>query len=444
MKKIYFSFVFLLLTIVLIACGGNGATESGEEAEEVVTVGDNIEGASELTFWTFAGTHADFFEDAAIRWNEEFPDNPIQFTAETYPFDQMHNNLTLALQSGQGAPDMVDIEIARFPNFLQGEIQLEPLNDLIEPEIDNFITERLDMYSHEGQYYGAPTHLGATVVYYNTAIMEEAGVDIDKIITWDDYVEAGIQVTENTGVPMTTIAENWYGIWPFVRQSGSDFFDDNGDLTLDSAENIEALQFVADLVIEHEIADVTPGGHYHSEEFFGFMNGGGQASLIAPTFYMNEFMVNMEDLDGNIEMRPLPEWPGSDTRSVAMGGTGTTVTNQAEDVELAKDFLAYAKLTEEGNIALWTQLGFDPPRWDVWDSEEIREDNDFYRYFHDDIFDILLDIRDDVVGVHMTPYTPDVLEEIDSNIMFNVLRQQSQTPEEALQQATESVRAIMD
>lgn|SRR5699024_1518260 len=444
MKRIIFLGVLALILGVLVACGGEESNSTSGEAEESNVVGDDIDGATELTFWTFAGTHADFFSNAAERWNEEFPDNPIQLTAETYPFDQMHNNLLLALQSDSGAPDIADIEIAKFPNYLQGEIQLEPLNEYIDPEIDNFVTERLDMYEKDGDYYGAPTHLGATVVYYNQEIMDEAGVDIDSIETWDDYVEAGKKVVEETGTPMTSIPTNWYGIWPFVAQKGSDFFNEAGELTLDNEKNIETLEFINDMVNEHEIAVTTPGGDNHTEEFYGFMNDGGQASIIIPMFYMKDFTEYMPDLKGKMQIRPMPTWSDSDIRSVAMGGTGTTVTSQSEDVELAKEFVAYSKLTEEGNIQLWTELGFDPTRWDVWDSPELSEDNEYFEYFHDDIFDILLDIRDDVAGVNLTEFSPEVLSEIDSNIMHNVIREQNQTPEEALKEADDNVRKEME
>jgi arabinosaccharide transport system substrate-binding protein len=453
MKKKYLLTVLGGTSLVLAACGSNGEENSGNgseanagnsEAEESVVVGDDIEGAEELSFWTFAETHAEFFEDAAIRWNDENPDNPIQLTAEVYPFDQMHNNLLLALQSGSEAPDLVDIEIARFPNFLQGDIQLEPLNDLIEGELDQFITERLDIYADGDTYYGAPTHLGATVVYYNMDIMDEAGVDIDTIETWDDYVEAGEQVVENTEVPMTTISTNWYGIWPFVAQRGSDFFNDEGELTLANETNVETLQFVSDLVNEHEIAEITPGEENHSEEFYGFMNGGGAASTIMPLFYMSNFLAEMPDLEGKMEIRPMPVFDESDARTVGMGGTGTSVTSQSENVDLAKDFLYFAKMSEEGNINLWTQLGFDPPRWDVWDTEEIQADSEFYEYFNDDIFDLLLDIRDEVEGVNITANTPDVLDEIDTNVMFNVIREETQSPQEALDQAEDSIRPRME
>lgn len=436
MRKISLLLVGILMLVILAACGDDGKNEDSAEG--------GTKNATELDFWTFAGTHADFFESAANRWNKEFPDKAIKLKTETYPFDQMHTNLLLALQSGSGAPDLVDIEIAKFPNYLKGEIQLEPLNDLIDPIKENFITQRLDIYAKDGKYYGAPTHLGATVVYYNTEIMDEAGVDIDSIKTWDDYVEAGKQVKEKTNKPMTTISENWYGIWPFITQRDSDFFDDDGELTLDNKTNIETLQFIDDMVNKHEIAILTPGGGNHSEEYYGFMNDGGAASVIIPMFYMKDFTEYMPDLKGKVQIRPMPLWSDSDKRTVGMGGTGTAVTNQSENVDLAKEFLAYAKLSESGNIQLWKELGFDPPRWDVWDSPEIREDNAFYDYFHDDIFDILLEIRDEVGSVNITEFTPDVLEGLETTIMHNVLREQKQTAEEALKQASESVRLKME
>ncbi|MCF3942918.1 ABC transporter substrate-binding protein [Oceanobacillus alkalisoli] len=445
MKKLSLLGLLVLMLLILGACGGGDDAETnGGDAEESVVAGADLEDATELSFWTFAGTHADFYADAAEKWNEENPDKAIKLTVGTYPFDQMHNNLLLALQSGSGAPDLADIEIAKFPNFLKGDIQLEPLNDLIEPELESFVEERLDIYAADDIYYGAPTHLGATVVYYNQEIMDEAGVDIDSIKTWDDYVDAGKQVVNTTGKPMTTIPTNWYGIWPFVTQKESDFFNIDGEFTLDNEENIETLEFINSLINEHEIAEIAPGGNYHSEEFYGFMNEEGQASIVIPMYYMKDFVEYMPDLEGKMQIRPMPLAPGSETQSVAMGGTGTAVISQSEHTDLAKEFLYFAKLSKEGNIRLWTELGFDPPRWDVWEEPEVRADNIYYEFFHEDIFDILLTIKDDVAGINLSEYTPDVLSEIDSNIMHNVLREGNQTPEEALKQSADTIRQKME
>jgi len=450
MKK--FLFLLVSATLLLSACGddnaeeadGNNADESsaGEELDSLVVVGDDIEGAEEITFWNFNELHSGFFEDAANRWNEEFTDRPIKLVAETYPFDQMHNNLLLSLQAGSGAPDLADIEVGQFANFLQGDVQLESLNDKVEPELENMVDSRFEIYAKDGEYYAMDYHVGATVMYYNEEIMNEAGVDIDSIETWDDYVEAGKQVVENTDAMMTTVEsdEHWT-FQPMISQRGSDFFDENGDVILDNDINVNTLEFIHDLVYEHEIAELTPGGFHHAEEYYGYMNEGGAASLMMPMWYMGRFTDYMEDLKGKVQIRPLPTWEEGGNRSAGMGGTGTVVTNQSENPELAKDFLAYAKLTKEGNVKLWEILGFDPPRHDVWDSEEMRADNRFYDYFHDDIFDILLDIRDEIAEVNITENTPDAVQEIQSTVMHSVLRDQSKTPEEALHDAAEAVRS---
>ncbi|MDV2685625.1 ABC transporter substrate-binding protein [Alkalihalophilus lindianensis] len=443
---------FLLMlssaAVLLSACGGGGNNETGGgeggDLEEQVVVGDDIEGATEFTFWNFQELHSQFFEDAVNRWNEENSDRPIKLIAETYPYDQMHNNLLLSLQSGSGAPDFADIEISQFPNYLQGQPQLEALNDVVEPELDNMVSSRFEIYAKDGEYYGMDYHVGATVMFYNEEIMNEAGVDLDSIETWDDYIEAGKQVVENTDAVMTTLeSDEHFSFWPLISQRGSDYFDTDGYVILDNEVNIDTLQFLHDLIYEHEIASVTPGGFHHAEEYYGFMNDGGAASLMMPMWYMGRFLDYMEDLEGKMQIRPLPAWEEGGNRSAGMGGTGTVITNQTEDPELAKEFLAFAKLSEEGNIKLWEILGFDPPRHDVWDSEAMRADNRFFQYFHDDIFDILLEIRDDINDLNITEQTPNAQQEIHSTVMHSVLREQSKTPEEALSDAAEAVRSRM-
>ncbi|WP_088103249.1 ABC transporter substrate-binding protein [Halalkalibacter urbisdiaboli] len=438
MKKVSLLVLLLGLAMMLAACGGD---EESSEADASEVIGEDLEGATELTFWTFNELHMNIFKDAVTRWNEEHSDRPIKLTAETYPYDNMHNNLLLALQSGKGAPDIVDIELGRFPNYLQGEPQLLPMNEYVEPVKDQFIESRFDIYSKDGTYYGLPTHVGATVAYYNKEIMDAAGVDIDSIDTWDDYVEAGKQVVDKTDATMVTLeTEDYWSYWPLLAQQGSDFFDENGEVILDNETNVKTLQFMHDMVYKHGIAELTPGGGHHAEEYYGFMNDGGAASVIMPMWYMGRFTDYMEDLKGKIVIRPMPRWTEDGNRSAGAGGTGTVVTNQTENPELAKEFLAYAKLTEEGNLALWEIMGFDPPMWTVWESEAIREDNKYYQFFGTDIFDTLLDIRDEINSINITARNPIAQQQLTTNVFNNVLRAQSQSPEEALKQAADEIR----
>lgn len=438
MKKGILVLLFGFVVLLLVACGGSG---KGEGATETVSTGDDIEGATELSLWTFVDLHMEFYMEAADRWNKEYPDRPIKLKAETYPFDQMHNNLLLALTSGKGAPDIADVEIGRFPNFLEGEPQLLPMNEYVEPELKNFVESRFDIYSKDGNYYGMPTHVGASVMYYNKEIMDAAGVEIDSIQTWDDFIEAGKKVVENTDAIMfNTFPGDYLPYFQMVSQQNSDFLDENGNLTVNREENIRALALLKEMQ-DLKIAEVAPGAAPHAEEYYAYMNAGGAAAVSMPAWYMGRFTDYMSDLKGKMVVRPMPAFEEGGNRSAGMGGTGTVVTNQTEHADLAKEFLAYAKLSKESNIKIWTVLGFDPVRHDVWDDPAVLEDNKFFEFFGDDIFDTLTDIKDEINAINITPLTPDVATELNTNTLNSVLQDGAQTAEEALNQAQETLES---
>ena len=453
MKKTLLWMLVLVISVSMVigfaGCAGKAEEASEEpEAEEVEEVGEEAaEQPAEVTtftLWTFQELHVDFWDDAVATWNIAHPEKQIELKSEVYPFEEMHNKLLIALQSGVGAPDLADIEIAKISNFLKGTMpSLVALNDIVEPVLDKLVKSRLDNYAKDGNYYGIDYHVGATLMYYNTDIINEAGTNIDDIATWEDYVEAGKQIVSKTGKPMTTVeVTEQYTLYPLINQAGSDLFDENGKVIIDNQTNIDVLQELYDWVYTDKIAILTPGGHHHMEEYYAFMNGGGAASVLMPMWYMGRFVEYMPDLKGKIAVSPLPRWTEDGNRSAGIGGTGTAITNQCKNQDLAKEFLAEAKLSREGCIKTWTILGFDPIRWDVWDAPEMTAQNKFTDYFGTDIFNILLEIKDEINPIHITDNFPKAIELLVSEANFKALKELSLTPEEALKQVADEIRAM--
>ncbi|MCI3920113.1 extracellular solute-binding protein [Paenibacillus sp. TRM 82003] len=410
----------LAFGMITAGCAGGGNTSGEAEGDG----GGSVSGqATDLEFWTFNELHQKYFESMAASWNEQNPEKQINLKASTFPFDDTHNKLLVALQSGTGAPDLADIELSKFPNFLKGEPQILPLNELLEPEFDHYVKSRADIYAKDGSYYGIDYHVGASVIYYNTEILEKAGVNAADIKTWDDFKAAGKTVLEKTGVPMTTleVGDQW-SLWPQVAQiEGPDeLITADGKINVNGPQVLQVLQYQQELVKEG-IAVAAPGNIHHAEEYYGFMNQGGAASLWMPMWYMGRFLEYMPDLQGKIAIMPMPAWTEGGPRSAGMGGTGTVVTNQSKNPELAKEFLAFAKLSKEGNIELWKQLGFDPPRTDVWEDAALKEANKFTDYFGPNIFDTLVEIKDEIEGVNITEDTPAVFDAVDTQIVFKAL-----------------------
>ncbi len=400
-------------------------------------------GATKLVLWTSNALHSDFYMDAAERWNAENPDQQIDLEVVTTPNVEMHNQLTLAFQAGVGAPDIVDININFFSNFLQGDIQLVPLNDIVDPVRDSFVESRFDIYSKDGKVYGLPLHVGATVVYYNMEMMDEAGVDVDAIATWDDFERAGQLVREKLNVPMTIVeTTDQRPFWPMIVQRGGDYLGPDGSVTLDSQINIEVLERLHSWVFDLGIAVGAPGGRTSAEEFLPFMNNRGFAALIMPMWYMSRFLEYMPDIAGKIAVRPMPVWEAGDARSAGMGGTGSSVTTQSEHQELAKQFNGFAKLTVESNIKLWEILRFDPPRWEgVWDRPELLAPDPYF--YNERVFETLLELAeaDQIPSPNAGPLLSDAQTVVRNSVSFWVFEEQSRTPAEALQEAANELRA---
>jgi len=444
-RKLQLSSAAILASMLFVTACTSSTGTSSESADASSTTAAQAGGAAssgkavKLSFWTFNELHQKFFESMAVSWNKAHPEQPITLEATTFPYDDNHNKLLVALQSGTGAPDMADIEISKIGNFLKGDVQLAELNDIVEPEKSNLVMSRLDNYAKDGKYYGIDYHVGAQVIYYNKEILDKAGVNADDIKTWDDYEKAGKQVLEKTGKPMTTVeTQDQWSYWPLVVQHGSDFLDKSGNVTLGDPVNTEVLTYLQKLVKE-KVAIVAPGGFHHAEEYYGFMNKGGAASVWMPMWYMGRFTDYMPDLKGKIIIKQMPVFKQGDMHSSGMGGTGTVITKQSKNQDVAKKFLAYAKLSKEGTIQIWSQLGFDPIRSDVWADPALKADNKFTDYFGKNLWDVLISVKNEIAPTNIKEKTPAVSDYLKTKAMFQALND-LKDPKQVLDDAVKNIK----
>ncbi len=441
--------VSCVLTLALVstaACGGGGEealTGDTDEDNQVMESDPSDEGEDiELEFWTFVDAHTDFMVSRAEEFNAENDEYNIILNASTADFEEMHDRLLVALQSGTGAPDLVDIEIQRFATFLRGDVPLHPLTDIIDNHRDQLVEERTAPYRADGVEYGIDYHLGAWVMYYNNAVLEEAGVDVDSIVTWDDYIEAGRQVVENTDSWMASVeTTDRFTVLGLMLQNGGGTYDENNELILDSPENAEALQLVSDMVNVHEIATVAEGGLHHDEGYYEALNSGKYASVWMPLWYVTRFKDFMPDTEGDILIRPLPEFEPGGFISTMGGGTGTAITKQIDEdkLEPAKQFLEFAKLTYDSQVALYTELGFDPFRNDVYEDPALTEPDPWFG--NEPVMTNVQAMFDRLAPEFTGPRYPEVILQLRDIVAFEVI-EEGADPAESLQRATEEIRSM--
>ncbi len=242
--------VTTLCVCALVGCGQTPAEPGGSQPAADNTPASTAEPAAaggETTpyvFWTFAQSHADFFDAMVLEWNAANPDRQLALDIQVMPYEDMHNALTIAFQADSGAPDLVDIEVGKFPNYLQGDIKLLPLNPIVDPEIDNIVRSRVDIYSSGGNFYGIDYHVGASVMFYNQDMLTAAGIDAASLTTWDKFHEAGKTFLEATGKPFAVFqSANEHDLLPKLTCQGVDVITPDGTPTLNTPEMIKAIEF---------------------------------------------------------------------------------------------------------------------------------------------------------------------------------------------------------
>lgn len=449
MKKIIMisTVLILAMSMVLAGCSSSKMADESTTAPTVKTDAAAPTAApkgdgkpTKVTLWTFQALHETFYKSILKNYNAAYPDQQIDLVTTVLPYDDLHSKLLIALQSGVGAPDLADIEQTKYPNFLKGTPQLADLNDIVDPVKSNLVMSRLDMYAKDGKYYGIDFHVGAAVIFYNKEILAQANVNPDDIKTWADYEEAGKKVLAATGKPMGTVetSDKW-SFWPLITQQKSDLIDKDGKIIIDNDINIKTLQFLQKLEVE-KVLLAAPGGGHHTEEYFGFMNKGGAASIWMPFWYAGRFTDSMPDLKGKMIVRPMPAWEAGGSRSAGMGGTGTSVIASSKVAALAKNFLAFAKLSKDGNIEIWKQLGFDPIRSDVWDDPALKEPNKFTDYFGTDLFSTVVKIKDEIEPVNVTDKTPAVGDAVNTKVLPQVLGKDQKDPATVLKAVADGLR----
>lgn len=406
------------------------ATAEGEaEADAVTTVGDP--NGTHMEMWSFVELHNTFYGKMVEKWNEEHPDRTIEITFTTYPYSDMHNKLIMSLQTGEGAPDICDVEVGQFPNVVAGvDTWLYPLDDAAAPYLDTMVKSRMDTYAgSDGHYYGAPFHVGATVMYYNLAALEEVGItqaDVDAVKTWDDYTALGKKYVEAKGedgkyfTSVDTGGTDW--LWLAMAEYGEDWtggFDGEANIQLESVKNMLNMQVDW---LNNGIAMISPDGHVDLEAGYQNILDHNIVSFPKAMWYMSRFTNYMPEEKGNWYIAPCPVFEEGQNNSVGIGGTGTVVTQQAKDKELAADFLCFAKMSMDGEKMIWEMLGFDVCNTEMWTDESIIHDdsNQYNAFFRNYPYDVLNKIKDGIGKISVVAISPTINEEICTNTLNEI------------------------
>ena len=394
--------------------------------------------AVSLELWTFVNTHARWFREQAERYQAEVNPN-FELEVVEIAGGEMFDRLRISLQSGGvGAPDLADIEQGAFGSFLRGggDPGLVPLNETLEMGgyEDQLVGARQALYTFDGVTYGVEHALTPVVLYYRADIWEEAGFDPQTFETWDDFVEAARAIhAANPDVVPLPIHGSVHEL--LLRQRDADYFNAEGEVTIDSEISIETMNWLLSLM-EEGIAAQPPDG----DALWAAFKDGTLISWVGADWYAGFFKDNAPELEGLWKAAPLPAFEAGGRRTSVWGGTGLTVIKTSPNVEAALDFLEFAMLSVEGNVRRFELTNLFPPYIPAMDNERLHVADTYFS--GQDLGALFADVGPEAPAQYQSPFRSQ-LNDL-RNAAWQDIVDGNRTPEEVYTEIAQTIRDEME
>jgi len=398
----------------LAACGGGG----GDTAAAPPESSEELSGS--IVMWIYplndsasAESYAPFVES----FKEKYPNVDVEVVQQ--PWTNREEQLTTAI-SGGNAPDVVYFNPDFVPRFAEEDL-LVSLDDLREDWGSAFVPASLEAMTYEDTLYSAPVLMQASQTFANQRILDEIGMEGPT--TWDELRAVGAAAKENGYYLLEyagdgTLNHSYYMyLW---QAGGAVLTDDLSAAAFNSAEGLEALEFIKEIV-DNGWAPTEPISVTLPFEQTDMAQGQVAYSIGANIGQVREIL---ED-----PLTVLP--PLTHKEQVALGSVGAlSIFNTSASPEAAAAWVHH--LTEPDFIEfVSSEFTYYPPRTDVTgvhdDDEQVAE------------FEQYLDVVNSGI-IH--PQAREIIDVMKPEIQAVLL--QGKDPQEALNTMETAVNELLE
>jgi multiple sugar transport system substrate-binding protein len=255
----------------------------------------------------------------------------------------------MASLSAGRAPDLYGLDIVQFPYF----ISIGAFADITEwakalPYFEELPQGMIQVGMMNDRIYALPYQIDLSTLLWNKDMFEAAGLDPEQPPkTWYELVKIGQKLTvdkdgdgiiDQWGFNLAGGGAGAYMFWfmPFVWGNGGAMFDNDGNVVLDSPETVQALQFWSDLIHKYKIAPESSVQYGSGDRYNAFVSGR-LAMYLGGNFNITSLRKDAPDMEFGVT--PIPKNRGG--FASFGGGSLLGITSQCENLDAAKEFMAF-------------------------------------------------------------------------------------------------------
>lgn len=415
LRRSFLVFIAVILLIpLLIACA--------KQKDEKITV-------------TFLDT-----EDKSGAWAEVIasfeaknPDIAVNLIEGPASTDTRESQYAASLLAKDSTYDLIYLDVIWVPKF-SAKGWLVPLDEYFSPEMQGeFLPGDIEASTYAGHIWRIPIRSNGGVLYYRKDLLESAGIAPPE--TFEDLVAAAKKIQSPPDLwGFVFQGKQYEGLTcvflEILRGFGGDVLTPDGGSAFDSAETLQALKWMRDVVFKKKIVPEAVRTYEENESLASFLSG---KSIFMRNWPYAWKMCNEEESEirGKVGIIPMPHASGKQSSSTS-GGWGFGVSTFSKHKEEALRFALHAASAESLKVFAFKQGGA-PSRKELYKDSELVS-----RYPHyPELYQVLLHTRP-------RPVHPRYLEISDTlQRHVSAVLSGSETPEEAVREANEEIEQIL-
>lgn len=306
-------------------------------AQGTPVVNEDVSGT--VVYWSTYNTVSPEYqvltEQVIPAFNERYPN--VTIDAQSIPDTEMRQKLLTAAAGGE-TPDVARMDIVQVPEFAEMGA-LAAVDDLV-PEwasyAERFYPGPLATNTYNGKYYGIPLDTNTRVIFYNPALLEQAGIT-DPPATFDDFTAAA-QTLKDAGI--VAYSEGGTSAWnmlPWIWSNGGGIT--NEDYTqaggvLNGEATVGAVEMVKGWLDNGMMSEAVLGGGLATSQELA---EGSVAMIVDGPWMPAIFKAQYPDFEFGLAR--FPEGPGGSISVV--GGENTVLFDASENKEAALAFAMF-------------------------------------------------------------------------------------------------------
>lgn len=393
MKRFLSLLLVLVLMVSLVGCGSKTNTTPTNTSEEL---------SGKIVVWSW-DVAAKSLEDAAVEFNKIHPDVTVEI--EDLGTDQVYDRLITRLASKTGLPDVVTMEgervatfAAKFPNGFA---------DLTEyVNVDDFLPVKISEVTSNGKIVGFPWDGAPSGLFYRADLFQQAGINPEDIKTWDDFIEQGEKM-KAIDVKMMPLAasKNPTFLGMLYEQTGSYFFDEKGNVALNSENGIKAATTLKKLY--------DSGITYDNGDWDGLVSAtkeGKIATVPTAVWWAGTLIDEVQESAGNWRVMSLPAIEEGLSFGAVNGGSNVLVPEDAPNKAAAIEFVKFAMTDVKTQINAFSKYGLYPSYKPAYDDPIFDKELEYFG--GQKLWKFFADISNDVPKINYTENFDEAIDQV--------------------------------